>query len=40
MGNTKGKLSKQVEKKAKDIFYLIDKDKSGEIDKQETMNFW
>ena len=40
MGNSKGKLSKQVDKKAREIFCLIDKDNSGSIDKKETMTFW
>ena len=40
MGNSKGKLSKEVEKKATNIFHLIDKDHSGSIDQKETMAFW
>ena len=40
MGNTKGKLSKDIEKKALMVFQLIDKNNSGEIEKKEALTFW
>ena len=40
MGNTKAKLSPQLEKRVKDIFEKIDTDHSGAIDKEETLKYW
>ena len=40
MGNSNTKLPKEIALKAKKVFSIIDKDGSGEIEKEETMKFW
>ena len=40
MGNTKAKLSPELEKRVRDIFEKIDADHSGTIDKEETLKYW
>lgn len=33
-------ISKELEQKINEIFDLMDVDKSGSIDRKETLNFW